>query len=44
MDCPHCDGTGVDPDDEDGTKPCPECDGTGFVDDEDEEEEVEDDE
>lgn len=28
VDCPHCDGTGIDPeDDEQG--PCPVCEGTG---------------
>jgi DnaJ-class molecular chaperone len=34
-DCDHCDGTGVDPEDESNTKPCPECEGTGFIEDED---------
>jgi DnaJ-class molecular chaperone len=31
-DCTNCDGTGVDPEDEDQTAPCPECEGTGHID------------
>ena len=38
MDCTNCDGTGVDPEDEDGTSPCPECHGSGHVEDEEDEE------
>jgi RecJ-like exonuclease len=36
MDCPHCDGTGIDPDDE-NQGPCPVCEGTGRDPDENEE-------
>lgn len=30
--CDHCDGYGIDPDDDGWTMPCPECGGEGTID------------